>query len=91
MSDMIGGLWFAGRSFLGLAKLLLGTDDYDEILELASRGKRNAVDTEVQDVLANDPNSPYGQFPPNLPIFSFGKGVDNDKTREDTAHAFACK
>lgn len=92
MSDMVGGLWFAGRSFLGLAKLLLGTDDYDEILELASRGKRNNVDTEVKDVLANDPNSPYGQFPPNLPIFSFGKVVDTNKTlsdlsREDVANS----
>lgn len=92
MADMIGGLWFAGRSFLGLAKMLLGTDDYDEILELASRGKRNFVDTEVKDVLANDPNSPYGRFPPNLPIFSFGKIIDTDKqlsdfSREDVANS----
>uniref|UniRef100_A0A1I8GKH7 Glucokinase n=1 Tax=Macrostomum lignano TaxID=282301 RepID=A0A1I8GKH7_9PLAT len=92
MSDMVGGVWFAGRSFLGLSKLLLGTDDYDEILELASKGKRNSVDTEVKDVIANDPNSPYGQFPPNLPIFSFGKVIDTDKklsdlSREDLANS----
>ncbi|PAA59456.1 hypothetical protein BOX15_Mlig034563g2 [Macrostomum lignano] len=92
MSDMVGGLWFAGRSFLGLSKLLLGTDDYDEILELASKGRRNNVDTEVKDVLANDPNSPYGQLPPNLPVFPFGKAVDTDKTladlsREDLANS----
>lgn len=64
---------FGGLSFLALAKLLLGTDDYDVIMDLASRGNQNKSETDVSigdwapggDVNAHCP----------LSLFTFGKMV----------------
>jgi len=84
--------WFGGKSFLGLARLMLGTKEYKEVMELAAKGDCKNVDTTTSEILKNDPNSPYGNFPKDLPVFSFGKAVDYDKNmkdfaKEDLAHA----
>ena len=62
---------FGGLSFLALAKLLLGTDDYDEIMDLASRGNKNGSET---DVSVGD-WAPGGEVNAHCPLslFTFGK------------------
>jgi len=84
--------YFGGRSFLGIAELMLGTMDYKEIMELAAKGDCKNVDTTTSEVLKHDPNSPHGHFPKDLPVFSFGKAVDYSKNKDefakqDLAHA----
>lgn len=76
--DMVGG-----RSLLGLGKALVGTNSYDEIMELAKKGNVNNVDTTIGEFLKDDPNSPYGRFRKDLPLFSFGKLVASDLQLED--------
>uniref|UniRef100_A0A1I8IVK5 ANK_REP_REGION domain-containing protein n=1 Tax=Macrostomum lignano TaxID=282301 RepID=A0A1I8IVK5_9PLAT len=73
----------AGKSFLGACQLLVGTGDYQRVLDMAAAGKRGNIDTQVRDILADSPNSPYGKMPATMPFFPFGKAVDFNKSLED--------
>jgi len=81
-----GGVTFAGKTFLGLGKCLLGTADYDEICALAEQGNRRNTDTLASEVFTD------GQLPQDTPLVCFGKLADSDKAlkdydRADLAHA----
>ena len=51
---------------------------YDGIMDLAERGNRCNVDIQVKDVLDMDIESPYGNFPLEMPVLPFGKCGDNN-------------
>lgn len=75
-----------GLPFLGLAKLLLGTSDYDEVMRLAAEGDIRRVDTQVKDVTGRD--SEYGSYDPDLPFMTLGKlqmDLEANPRREDVA------
>jgi type II pantothenate kinase len=79
----IGGSALGGGTLLGLGRLLLGVDSFDEICELASRGDRRRVDLSVGDIY------PGGEIalPPDLNASSFAK-LDS-REPPDLAHALA--
>lgn len=87
---MMTGLSVAGRTFLGLSRLLLGTSDYAEIMALAEKGDARSTALLVKHMLIDDPHSPYGLCDPEEPIQPFGhvpndnKGLDS-YSREDLA------
>lgn len=83
---------FGGKSLQGLARLLIGTASYDEIMTLAEKGDRANVDLLVKEVIASDPASPYGQFNGDTPMMHFGKAAEDRLTgagarREDVARS----
>ena len=77
----IGGSALGGGTLLGLGRLLLGVDSFDEICALAARGDRRRVDLLVGDIY------PGGEIalPPDLNAASFAKL--GSRAPEDLAHA----
>ena len=77
----IGGSALGGGTLLGLGRLLLGVDTFDEICALASRGDRRRVDLSVGDIY------PGGEIalPPDLNASSFAKLESREPP--DLAHA----
>ena len=77
----VGGSALGGGTLLGLGRLLLGVETFDEICALAARGDRRRVDLLVGDIY------PDGQvpLPPDLNASSFAK-LDS-REPADIAHA----
>jgi len=77
----IGGSALGGGTLLGLGRLLLGVESFDEICALAARGDRRRVDLSVGDIY------PGGEIalPADLNASSFAK-LDS-RAPEDLAHA----
>ncbi|PAA48325.1 hypothetical protein BOX15_Mlig003467g1, partial [Macrostomum lignano] len=91
-ADMLGVHWFGGKSFLGLSHMLLGTNNYDEIMELAARGDRGNVDTQAKEMIDQDAKAEYRMLPGDFPMFPFGKSSEGaiptgSFRREDVAAA----
>ena len=57
--ERVGGTLMGGGTLIGLSKLIIGIDDYDKILELASRGNYENVDITKKDLIKekDDENS----------------------------------
>ena len=49
--ERVGGTLVGGGTLIGLSKLIIGIDDYDEIVELASKGNNENVDLTKKDLL----------------------------------------
>ena len=49
----VAGTIMGGGTLLGLAKLLIGVDNYNDILELAQKGDNRKVDLTVKDIYGN--------------------------------------
>lgn len=81
----LGGTAVGGGTILGLARLLLGTVDPEEIGALAERGDPRAVDRSVGDIVGG----PIGMVPADMPASHFGKvaqpSLPLDFRREDIA------
>ncbi len=77
------GTGVGGGTVLGLSKLLLGTDNPEEIALLASKGNESKVDLILEDVVSG----PIGQLPPDTTAVNFGKvtKVKDKLTKEDIA------
>ncbi len=77
------GTGVGGGTVLGLSKLILGTDDPEEIALLASKGNESNVDLILEDVVSG----PIGQLPPDTTAVNFGKvsKVTNELSKEDIA------
>jgi type II pantothenate kinase len=77
----VGGSALGGGTLLGLGRLLLGVETFDEICALAARGDRRKVDLLVGDIY------PGGEIPlpPDLNAASFAK-LDS-RAPADVAHA----
>lgn len=82
-TQLLGGSMLAGRALLGLGQALAGTSDYEELMQLAASGNSSNIDTTVGEFLKSDPSSNYGLFPKEMPLFSFGKLADSDKSLAD--------
>ena len=50
----VGGTLMGGGSFIGLAKRTIGIDNYEEIIELASKGNYENVDLTLKDIMKGD-------------------------------------
>lgn len=76
----IGGIGIGGGTMAGLSRLLLGTDDFKEIVELANKGDIRNIDLTIGDVCRGDL--------PDLPTYAtaslFGK-AHSTATKEDIA------
>lgn len=84
----IGGTALGGGTILGLGSLLLGTERFAELTELAARGDRRRIDLLVSDIYRP------GEIPlaGDLTAASFGKlagrlGEAGEPARADVAHA----
>ena len=77
----VGGSALGGGTLLGLGRLLLGVETFEEICALAARGDRRRVDLLVGDIY------PCGEIPlpPDLNAASFAKLDSRDPP--DLAHA----
>ena len=75
-----GGIGIGGGTIMGLAKLLLDTQDINEIIELASRGNIENIDLQIKDITK--------EALPDLPLdataANFAK-VHNHVKKEDIA------
>uniref|UniRef100_A0A1I8JP09 Elongation of very long chain fatty acids protein n=1 Tax=Macrostomum lignano TaxID=282301 RepID=A0A1I8JP09_9PLAT len=77
----------AGKSFPGACQLLVGTGDYQRVLDMAAAGKRGNIDTQVRDILADSPNSPVREkCRPQCRSSPFGQGLE-DCRPEDVAQS----
>ncbi len=79
--ERVGGSALGGGSLLGLGQLLLDTDSFEHIAELAQRGDRRRVDLLVGDIYRGDETP----LPRDLNAASFGK-IDS-REPADLAHA----
>ena len=66
--ERVGGTLMGGGTLIGLSKLIFGIDDYDKIIELASKGNNENVDLTMKDF----PNNKENEFE-NPEISSLGK------------------
>jgi type II pantothenate kinase len=80
-ASRVGGTALGGGTLLGLAKLLVGAESFEEVAELARRGDRRRVDLLVRDIYKEGGIA----LPGDLNAASFGK-LDST-SREDVAHA----
>jgi type II pantothenate kinase len=93
----VGGSSLGGATFLGLAKMLCGVNDFDEALDLASRGDSTAVDLLVGDIYSDTGESnkrleDLGLRSSTLAA-SFGKLATSDEARKNATKedlALAC-
>ena len=84
----VGGTGLGGGTIVGLSRLLTGIDEYDAIVEAASRGDRGAADLKVRHIYEGlEPPidgeltaSNFGRVPPGS---SIGDGRDGTVARED--------
>ncbi|MFA7406679.1 MAG: hypothetical protein WCY93_02425 [Anaerolineaceae bacterium] len=82
----VTGSAVGGGTLLGLANLILGTADYDEIDALALAGDANAADIMVSEAVGGE----VGKLPANANAVNLGKLIDRtDFTREDLAAGLA--
>ena len=65
--ERVGGTLMGGGTLIGFSKLIIGIDNYDEILELASKGNAENVDLTLNDIMEG------GADNENSVIFSLGK------------------
>lgn len=79
--ERVGGTALGGGTLIGLGRLLLGTDVFDDIAALAARGDRRTVDLLVSDVYRPGATSILR----DLTASSFAKL--ESKRPEDLAHA----
>ena len=85
--ERVGGTLMGGGTLIGLLKLMIGIDDYDKILELASKGNCENVDLTKKDLLKENE-----ELKENYIISSLGKihqyvleGKKDEIKKEDIA------
>lgn len=83
--EHIGGLAMGGGTLAGLSRLLLGTDDTNHIVQLASNGKLQKIDLQIGDISKDEI--------PGLPAYAtaslFGN-ADSKASKEDIALGILC-
>lgn len=79
----MGGSAVGGGTLVGLGQLLLGTDDPQEIAQLASQGNLQRVDLTVGDIIGG----PVGRIPASFAASHFGKvtRLNRSPSRDDVA------
>uniref|UniRef100_A0A1I8G5R9 FGGY_C domain-containing protein n=1 Tax=Macrostomum lignano TaxID=282301 RepID=A0A1I8G5R9_9PLAT len=82
--------FFSCKTLAGLASLLLGTADFEEIVRLAEAGDRGNVDLKIDELTAEDPLHPFGAYDGDIPLVHLGKIANASVTaakREDVARS----
>ena len=75
--ERVSGTMIGGGTLLGLANLLTGVKDFDEITKLAIKGNNAEVDMLVKDIYGND--TPFKGLTGDLLASSFAKvAFDNE-------------
>lgn len=77
----VGGCALGGGTLLGLGRLLLGVETFDEIVALAARGDRRRVDLLVGDIY------PSGEIPLPLDLNAASFAKLDSRDPPDVAHA----
>ncbi|MCG1009875.1 type II pantothenate kinase [Salinicoccus sp. ID82-1] len=72
--ERVGGSGVGGGTLLGLSKLLVDIDDYNEIIALAESGNRDAIDLKVHHIYAGRPTP----IPGDLTASNFGNVLSGD-------------
>jgi len=67
----VSGTMLGGGTLVGLANLLIGTKNFDEIVELSKTGDNAKVDLLVKDIYGGD--SPFANLQGDLLASSFGR------------------
>lgn len=76
----VGGLGMGGGTLAGLSRLLLGTDDVQQIAQLATEGNLSAIDLQIGDICADE----IPGLPPFATASLFGK-AQTTASKEDIA------
>ena len=69
--ERVGGTMIGGGTLLGLANLMTGIKDFDQVVSLAQSGNNANVDMLVSDIYG--PNSPFKELASDLLASSFAK------------------
>lgn len=69
----IGGIGIGGGTILGLSRLLLKTQDFKQIIDLAQQGSVSSIDLQIQDIC----NRPLPGLPLDATASIFGKAAAN--------------
>ncbi|WP_342387704.1 type II pantothenate kinase [Salinicoccus bachuensis] len=72
--ERVGGSGVGGGTLIGLSKLLVDMDDYDEIIRLAEKGNRDEIDLKVHHIYAGRPTP----IPGDLTASNFGNVLSGD-------------
>ena len=81
----LGGLGMGGGTLIGLSRLLLGTDDVNHIVELASQGNISNINLNIGDISPR----PLPGLPLDTTASLFGK-AGHDTRKEDIALGIIC-
>lgn len=91
--EHLGGSAMGGGMFMGLIKLLYNLDDYNMIMQLATKGNRYNVDLKVSDIYVDDDSRVKDYFRA-FTAASLGKINDDRFTsplaKEDIIHSILC-
>lgn len=77
----IGGIGIGGGTILGLSRLMLKTQDFKQIIDLAQRGSLSSIDLQIQDIC----NHPLPGLPLDATASIFGKAATNAATEDIAA------
>ncbi|WP_409293827.1 type II pantothenate kinase [Peribacillus sp. SCS-26] len=78
-SERLAGSGMGGGTFMGLASILAGSQDFKEIMSLAENGHRGTVDLQVKDIYA--PAEP--PIPGHFTASNFGKASGQDGSKKE--------
>ena len=81
----LGGLGIGGGTLMGLSRLLIGSDDIHNLIDLASRGNLAKIDLQIGDICPK----PLPGLPMNATASLFGN-VKTDASKEDIALGIIC-
>ena len=84
----VGGTACGGATFLGLGRALVGCSDFDELMELASKGDESRVDKSVGDIYGESGCVDLG-MPAKLTAASFGR-LATERLKQAAAKRIWC-
>jgi len=84
----VGGTAMGGGTLMGLAAIILGVADFNELLELARQGDRKHIDLLIEDICSPEKiNLPAQLTAANLAKLVTQPDLNDQQTRSDLAHA----
>ena len=80
----VAGTIMGGGTLIGLSKLLIGIDDYNEIINLAQKGNYHNIDLSNEDIYCKNSIKNNNINKNEIPISSFGKIYDLMTVKKNT-------
>lgn len=78
--ERVTGTCVGGGTFLGLANVITGINNFDELLDLSNQGDDKKVDLFVKDIYGGQ-DTPHIQLDSSSLAISFGKLRDHSKLK----------